>query len=303
LGRPYKALSYFRQSYQKDKRNESLLHNLFMLYAQLDLPAHALRILNRYGRTELAVEEGLFGHMGEIKSELEQSQQDAAAHYGIDLKIVKEVLYWNEETQILQIEGDWNGATAAANKALRTLPDHAPALNNRAMSFFYAGRLNEAIADEKRVIEHDPHNIHALTNLIRFCALDEDTKNKAAYFDSLKALSPEEWEDQFNPVAKLLEAYALAGTDREIYDFLKQYASPDMPRSSYMFGAAAANLGNHREARQIWKKMNDDDPVWKNMAEQALKPCVSANPAWEEQIISLTPLFRSCFPNINLNKS
>ena len=67
------------------------------------------------------MEEGLFGHMGEIKSELEQSQQDAAAHYGIDLKIVKEVLYWNEETQILQIEGDWNGATAAA-KPYNTKP-------------------------------------------------------------------------------------------------------------------------------------------------------------------------------------
>lgn len=208
-----------------------------------------------------------------LRAELERSQAEAAAHFGVPLDRYEEASLWNEEGQIAQVEGDWEQAVAALSRALNRVPDFTPVLNNRAMSYYFMGRLEEAIADGQQVIEKDPENIHALANLVRFHYLRGQSQLMQGYFARLHALPESAWEHQSEPIHKMLEAYAVAGTDEEIDAFLQKHQKSLPARGHYMLGAAAANLGNRREARRIWEKVEEqeeDEFDWQDLAEDAL---------------------------------
>lgn len=277
-GRPGTALRYYRTAYRGDRRNESLLNNLLYVYLKLGFTTHALRILQSYMETGLAFEQGDLSKMSELQAEIGKFQREVADHFGIPVDRFEEAHYWDEECQIAQQEGDWSGSISAANKALSILPDHPPVLNNRAMSYYFAGRLEEAIADEERALALDAVNVHTLTNLIRFHYFRGEQAAVESYFSRLQALSPEDWRHQSSPIAKMMEAYAVAGTDEEIHAFLREYAAEEPARGSYMLGAAAANLGEKREARRLWKKVKDDGSGWKSLAEDALSALADGKP-------------------------
>ena len=266
-----RALTYYRRSYRRDQRNEATLCNLIPVYVQTGFLTHALRVLKRYLRTEMALEEGDTGHLTELRVHLENYQREAAGYFDVGVADYEEAHFWDEEAQICQQEGNWDGAIAATNKALGILPDHPPALNNRAMSYYYGGHIDEAVADEERVLAMDLRNVHALSNLTRFYYVRDERQKMLGCFERLKALSPTDWEHQAEPIVKMLEAYAVAGTDEEVYAFLKQYVDEVPARGYYMLGASAANLGKLREARRVWEKVVDDGAGWEGMAEQALE--------------------------------
>ena len=273
-----RALTYYRRSYRRDQRNQATLANLVPVYLQTGFTTHALRVLKRYLRTEMALEERDTGRLTELRVRLEEYQREAAGYFDVGVADYEEAHFWDEEAQICQQEGNWDGAIAATNKALGILPDHPPVLNNRAMSNYYSGRIDEAVAEEDRVLAMDPRNVHALSNLTRFYYVRDERRKMLGCFERLKALSPADWEHQAEPIAKMLEAYAVAGTDKEVYAFLKQYADEVPARGYYMLGASAANLGKLREARRVWEQVVDDGAGWERMAEQALEALGAGKP-------------------------
>jgi tetratricopeptide (TPR) repeat protein len=266
------ALKYFRTARRLDRRNEAILPNLMKIYIELGFFTHGLRTLKLYQGTELALEGGDSENLHKMRATLEGQQREAADHLDVGLDLYQEANYWDEEARISQLDGEnWDEAIAASNKALSILPECPHMLNNRAMSCYFAGRLEEAIADEKRVVERNPTNVHGLTNLTRFHYLRNEHREMRARFEQLQALTAKEWEYQTEPITKMLEAYAVAATDEEIYGFLKQYKKELPSRGHYMLGAAAANLGHRREARSAWKQMGEDGLTWKHQAEDALE--------------------------------
>ena len=271
LGNLFRSVTYLRKAQRGDRRNESILHNLVLAYMELDFSTHALRVLRRYLRTALALTGDDTDQLQSLRTTLDRYQDEAAVHFGVRPEYYEEADYWNEEAQIAQWEGDWDAAIAAADKALKVLPDHAPALNNRALTFCFVGRLEEAITDEERVLAVDPNNVHALANLTRFHYLRADREAMRTCFERLQALSPDDWAYQSIPIPKMLEAYAAAGTDEQIHAFLEQYAEEASARGYYMLGAAAANLGRPREAVRVWRKMAEDGTRWRKMAQDGLE--------------------------------
>lgn len=269
----YEALKYLRLACRLDPRNEAALSNLFSAYLELEHFTHGLRALKKFMRTELAQEEGKMETLSALRAELERSQAEAAAHFGVPLDKYEEVSLWNEEGQIAQVDGDWEQAVAALSRALNRVPDFTPVLNNRAMSYYFMGRLEEAIADGQQVIEKDPENIHALANLVRFHYLRGQSQLMQGYFARLCTLPESAWEHQSEPIHKMLEAYAVAGTDEEIDAFLQKHQKSLPARGHYMLGAAAANMGKTDEACRIWEKMEEqeeDEFDWQDLAEDAL---------------------------------
>lgn len=131
LGEPRPALRYFRTAYRTDRRNESLLSNLMGVYLELGFTTHALRVLRNFLKTELILEQGNLEVMTALRRDLERHQREAASRFGFDIDRFEEGYYWDEECQIAQHDGDWNGSLSAANKALSYLPDYPPALNWR----------------------------------------------------------------------------------------------------------------------------------------------------------------------------
>ena len=278
MDHPWRALKNFREARRLDRRNESTLHNLIGLYLKLGFFTHGLRALGQYLKTETALEEGDTEELAEMRAPLQENQREAAAYFGVELELYNEGSYWDEEGKIAQQAGDWDGAIVAADKALGVLPEHPPVLNNRAMSYYYAGRLEEAVVDEERVAEMDPENVHALTNLTRFYYLRDELDKMRARFEQLQALPATAWEHQSDPIPKMLEAYAVAGTDEEIDRFLEQYKKELPARGWYMRGAVAANLGHRREARRAWKQVEEDGMGWKELAEEALQALEAGKP-------------------------
>lgn len=266
-----KALQYLRLARRLDPRNEAALNNLFSTYLELGYFSQGLRALKEFMRTELAREEKDMEVLSALRAGLERNNADAAAYFGVPLDKYEEASLWNEEGQIAQHEGDWEQAVAALSRALGCLPEFTPALNNRAMSYFFMGRLEEAIADEQQVIAKDPENIHALANLVRYHYVRGESRRMQDCFERLRALPETAWEHQFEPIPKMLEAYAVAGADEEIRAFCEKHQESLSARGHYMLGAAAANLGKRREARRIWVKMEEDEMGWKNLAEDALQ--------------------------------
>ena len=277
-GRTATALRYYRTAYRGDRRNEQLLSNLLYVYLELGFTTHALRILKSYMETELAFERGDQSKLSALQDDLEQFQRQVAAHLDISPDLFEEAHFWGEECQIAQQEEDWSSSISAADKTLKILPDHPPTLNNRAMSCFFAGRLEEAIADEERALALNTVSVHALTNLIRFHHIRNERSAVATYFSRIQTLSPEDWAQQSNPLAKMMEAYAVAGTDEEIRAFLQEHADEEPARGYYMLGAAAANLDESREARRAWNRVEDDGSGWKLLADDGLSALSNSKP-------------------------
>lgn len=269
----HEALRYLRLACRLDPRDEAALHNLFSTYLELGHLTHGLRALKKYMRTELAREGGKMEALSALRAELERNEAKVAAHFGVSVERYEEVNLWNEEGQIAQVEGDWEQAVAVLSRALGRLPEFTPARNNRAQSYYFMGRLEEAIADGQEVVEQDPENIHALANLVRYHYVRGESQLMQDYFGRLRALPETAWEHQTDPIHKLLEAWAIAGSDEEIYTFLDKHRESLPARGHYMRGAAAANLGNHREARRIWEQLEEqeeDEFDWQDLAADAL---------------------------------
>jgi len=278
MGNSHRALTYYRTAERRDTRNESIPHNLIPIYIELEFPTHALRTVKRYLKMAAWREEDEALVSPSLRMGLEEYLRETAERYNVSLEICEKVQFWNEEVQIAQQAGDWEAAIAAANKALAIRPGHAPALNNRATSFFHSGRLVPAIADAERVLTSDKNNVHALTNLVRFYYLQDDHARMRDYFTRVQALDLADWEEQFHPLAKLLEAYAAAATDEEIHAFLSEHAEQIPARGYYMLGAAAANLGRKKDALRAWKKVGDDDQGWKELSEDAHAALTAGRP-------------------------
>ena len=272
------ALKHLRAAGRQDRRNEAVLHNLVPVYLGLGFFSHCLRVLRRYQRTELAFEKGNEEELSGMRASLEEHQREAAAHFNVAPDLYDEARYWDEEAQIAQQEGIWKDAISASNKALSILPEFPPALNNRAMSYYFSGRFEEAIADEERVVEADPQNVHALTNLTRFHYLRDEQQQMRTRFEQLQGLPTTAWEFQSEPIFKMLEAYAVAASDDEIYAFLVQQKKELPPRGWYMLGAVAANRGRRREARRAWKQVEDDGMGWEQQAADALQALEAGEP-------------------------
>lgn len=263
------ALRYLRLACRLDPRDEAALHNLFSTYLKAGHLTHGLRALKKYMRTESAREGGEMAALSTLRAELERSEAKVAAHFGVPADRYEEVSLWNEEGQIAQVEGDWEQAVGILSRALGRLPAFTPARNNRAQSYYFMGRIEEAIADGQEVVEKDPENIHALANLVRYHYVRGESRPMQDYFERLRALPEATWEHQTGPIHKLLEAWAVAGDDEEMYAFLERYQDLLPARGHYMLGAAAANLGKPDEARRIWEQVEEDFD-WSDLAEDAL---------------------------------
>lgn len=277
-GNYVKAVVHYRRAQRADRRNETLWRNLFPAYMEIGCPIHALRTLKRYLQTEMAEEDDDLWKFQKLREHLESFRRDMASHTEVDAAQFDEFCYWNEEAQIAQFEADWDASIAAAGRALAVWPGNAAARNNRAVSHFFAGRVDAAIAEEKEVAAQHPDNVHALCNLVRFCEIAGDRASAVAYFEQVKALRPDQWESQSQPIEKLLEAYAFAGSDGDVYAFCQAHIDEVPERGNYMLGAAAANLGHVREAVHAWESAMEYEGYWSDLAEEALEALRSGKP-------------------------
>lgn len=207
-----------------------------------------------FGRAlELAPNDKDAAEAKDLRIKLKQIWTEEAAARGIADEDALSMLRLHDEINLnLQLH-DYEQVIAVAGRLLGNSPKFAPALNNRSQAEYQRGRLDLAIADVRRVLEFDPDNGHALSNLSRYLFLFGDRDEAQAVAQRLKQTKSES-PDLF---IKQADALAVLGDWRGVLDVLqavKEWRDSDsfeqLGLVCHLAGTAAAELGELADARK-----------------------------------------------------
>jgi tetratricopeptide (TPR) repeat protein len=150
-------------------------------------------------------------------------------------------------------EGKFKEASQELLKSLKENPKDHIVRNNLALAYFYAGNVDQAIAETEKILAVEPHNIHARCNLAVFYFQQEQPVKVAKEIAYLQKVIP--FEDDY--VYKLALTLGMLGDHELAYSHLKRllrHDAMDDYQIIYMAGVAAANSGRLREALQLWQR-------------------------------------------------
>ncbi len=167
----------------------------------------------------------------------------------------------NEEIQFLVRTGELNRAQKTARKLLKQYPDFPPALNNLSLVHSEEGNLQAAIQTCEKVLEVDPGNVHALSNITRFAYLLGKADQARDYAEKLKKLE----NDHPDAPIKKVEALCLIGDDTGVLKVLSQVEkTEDWENLSDMFfhwcAVSAYRTGKTAKAKKLWLEAQQRDP-------------------------------------------
>lgn len=167
----------------------------------------------------------------------------------------------HEEVQARMMAGDYQLARAAAEDLLNRRPDFAAARNNLTQIDFAEGKLGDAIAQSRAVLEEAPDNAHAVAKLVRLLSLNGD-------LDEARLAGERFAEASFTMVDHYVaaaEAWSILGDDEQvlaIYARLLEERPEELTPArgkttalSHHFAAVAeARLGHEDRARELWNE-------------------------------------------------
>lgn len=147
----------------------------------------------------------------------------------------------HERGQMYVDQGNCPAAREAELEVIRRHPGFMPARNNLALVNWTEGNVEEAIATSKAVLDSDPDNIHALSNLVHFLVVAGDTEAAQVYGDRLKTSPGNGWD----PWTKRVEALSYLADDAGIVEMLDQAEADDVddsPIGAFFFHLTAVAL-------------------------------------------------------------
>jgi tetratricopeptide (TPR) repeat protein len=133
----------------------------------------------------------------------------------------------HERGQMYVDQGNCPAAREAELEVIRRHRGFMPARNNLALVNWTEGNVEEAIATSKAVLDSDPDNIHALSNLVHFLVVSGDSEAAQVYGDRLKTSPGNGWD----PWTKRVEALTYLADDAGIVEMLDQAEADDVDDS------------------------------------------------------------------------
>jgi tetratricopeptide (TPR) repeat protein len=150
----------------------------------------------------------------------------------------------------------------AAQKLLARHPSFVPGWNNLGLALFYLGDLAGSIGACQRVLEIEPENFQALSNLIRGLALANQRDDALALAPRLKAAQ----SNSADLHVKKAEALAMLSDDEGVLEQLKEaeaHRPLDLEEDARLFhyaAVAALHQGDEPRARELWRRALQLDP-------------------------------------------
>lgn len=248
LGQHEEAIAHAQSSLDLDPSDEQGLLNLSLAY--MDAGYHTLAARHRERWLRAAPQNHpAYADIQKIQEEYEAGSRQLKDQYHLpNVQTVIEAGYHLDEGRRALVQGKWENALKHSRAAARLMPGWPPPLNNASTACFYLGRAKEALALAEQVLQkHDPHNIHALSNAIRYSLSLGDQARAEDYGQRLRTLKPQDADLAF----KQAEGLSLLDDDEGIYQCLKQAerAYGPLPAMAYFYwGVAAANRQRWTEA-------------------------------------------------------
>ncbi len=169
----------------------------------------------------------------------------------------------HERGQMYLEQGDYAAAREVEQEVIQRHPEFMPARNNLALASWTEGNVEEAIATSKAVLDVEPDNTHALSNLVHFLVVSGDREGAQVYGDRLKTSSEEGWD----PWTKRVEGLTYLADDAGVVEMLDRAEAAEVDESPvgalffHLTAVALARTGDRRRALTQWKKaLKHDDP-------------------------------------------
>lgn len=218
----------------------------------------------------------------EIISKIESQVDELLGEAGLVGEAGLEIAILHERGQAALEVGDYAKARQLEAQVLQRKPDFVAASNNLSLIEFLQDNLEGAIAVCTEVLETQPNNIHALSNLVRYYCLMGRLDEAQQIGDRLKASQTSAWDAW----TKKMEGFSFLGDDQSIVEVFQQAEKEgDLEIASAMFfhlaGVAFARLGQSSEARKQWKKALEISPEFE-LARSNLDDLnrMTGEPAW-----------------------
>ncbi|MBE9077202.1 tetratricopeptide repeat protein [Romeria aff. gracilis LEGE 07310] len=197
----------------------------------------------------------------------------------------KEIAILHERGQAYLEQGDYAAAREAENQVLALHPDFLSAHNNLSLISWLEGDAEDAIAIAQHVLERDPDNIHALSNLVHYRVVVGQAEAAQPYGERLKASQADAWDGW----TKKLEGLSYLADDAGVVEVFEQAVAAgvaDSPAGAMFYHLAAVGLartGDRVAAIAQWGKALELQPSLDLAADNLRdirKPASQRHGAW-----------------------
>jgi tetratricopeptide (TPR) repeat protein len=262
-GRIWKALPEYERALELG-RDPAYFEPLTYLYLRVELPVHALRVLRRMFQHTNVLEDS--ERLRKLLDMLEEDLARSAQVIGLPQQRAEDGRYELENGQMALGQSDFPAAIAANRRAIKLLGDWPPPHNNLSNALFYVGQPEEAIAEARRVLSHEPNNVQALSNAVRFLAWTGREDEARTLWARLKRIEPRSTDTRL----KVVEAAAVLGEDEYVYQSLlpldssgawEEIAPAMALRMRFFLSVAEANTGKQKAAMRRLKALQSNVPL------------------------------------------
>lgn len=188
--------------------------------------------------------------------ELEELAKRLLEEIGLTGEVGWEAAILHEQGQAFLESGDYDAAREAENEVLKRNPEFVSARNNLSLISWLEGKVDEAIATAKAVLEDYPDNIHALSNLVHYLVVRGDEAAARPYGDRLKTSQDQGWDVW----TKKVEGLSYLRDDAAVVEVWEQAQKDNVeaedelsPLFFHLAGVALARLGRKDEAVAQWE--------------------------------------------------
>jgi tetratricopeptide (TPR) repeat protein len=206
-------------------------------------------------------------------------------HWPENRETALDIIADHEWAQLHLKWGEYEQCRSLEQQVLKRKPDMTAALNNLSLIAYIQDNLAEAIHYGEQVLVIEAENIHALSNLIRYCMMCGQTDRAKDLGKRLQAshlLASNAWQKKFEGLSYLGDDGAIVELWQELQRDKAELKI--LPAMGFHFVAVAlARQGEITQARKLWHKALQQSPNLK-VAQDNLKnlnqPQGNCHSAW-----------------------
>ena len=197
---------------------------------------------------------------GDASNMLEYLKSDSFIPDVFDLS--EEAYQLSSKGRFMLDSANYSEACIIFEQLTKDFPNETFLKNNLSLAYYCAGRINDSIRVTNEILDEDPHNIHAICNMVLYYKANNNVELYNKYLSILETVSPESEDESL----KIFVTFCETDQHEKAYNLVKTILSIKPYNTKYMFlcAAACANMHKYDESYNILSdilKISPDDSI------------------------------------------